>query len=152
MLGSLGWSAYASVLLARKNLASAANPRLRSAKVVQNQGFDIFGLNDNLLLKGAEYSAEYNLGNTVTYDPSWYRCEAVLVNGPWSQIAEYGRGITSDYPIWNLYYYEYVVKRGLEATWTAQARDEEGFEGLYTGGPTRDEHPSWGGLIWAVET
>ncbi|KAK5171487.1 uncharacterized protein LTR77_004632 [Saxophila tyrrhenica] len=131
--GSLGWTAYA-------------------AKVAQSRGVDMFGLDDQLLLKGAEYTAKYNLNQSVPYDPSWFRCEAVLVDGPWSQIAIYGREITSNYPIWNLYYYEYVVKRGLKAPWTQKAKQVEGLEGPYTGGAVRDEHPSWGGLIWALES
>ncbi|KAI6914780.1 hypothetical protein KC318_g466 [Hortaea werneckii] len=130
--GGVGWSAY-------------------GAKVAQSQGFDLFKIEDHLLLKAAEYTAKYNLGHNVTFDPSWYRCEAVLVNGPWHTIAEENRGVTSNRPIWDLLYYEYAVKRGLQTPWVSQAREAEGFEGAYSNGPVRDEDPSWGGLIWAME-
>ncbi|KAH1593581.1 hypothetical protein KXX44_008052 [Aspergillus fumigatus] len=125
-MSGLGWAAYA-------------------ARVGQSQGVDLYGLGDNLLLKGAEYAAKYNLNETVEYDPKWYRCEAVLVNGPWDTISESKRGVTNQNPIWDIFYYQYVVKRKLKAPWTTKAKNAEGFEGAIPG----DDHPSWGELIWA---
>lgn len=81
----------------------------------------------------------------VKYDPKWYRCEAVLVNGPWDTISEEKRGVTNQNPIWDIFYYQYVVKRQLRAPWTTKAKEAEGFEGAIP----RDDHPSWGELIWA---
>ncbi|KAJ5708162.1 chondroitin AC/alginate lyase [Penicillium malachiteum] len=118
-----------------------------AAKTAQSQGSDLFNLGDNLLLKGSEYTAKYNLNYTVDYDPSWYRCEAVLVNGPWETISEENRGITNQRPIWDMIYYEYVVKRGLHAPYTAEAFKAEGFEGrVFT---NIDDLPSWGSLVFA---
>ncbi|KAL3495091.1 chondroitin AC/alginate lyase [Aspergillus germanicus] len=125
-MSGLGWAAYA-------------------ARVGQSQGFDFYGLGDSLLLKGAEYAAKYNLNETVPYDPSWYRCEAVLVNGPWSEISEEKRGVTNANPVWDVLYYQYVKKRGKKAPWTTKAWEEEGFEGAVSS----NDHPSWGDLIWA---
>ncbi|KAL4901438.1 hypothetical protein BDW74DRAFT_187676 [Aspergillus multicolor] len=125
-MSGIGWAAYA-------------------ARVGQSQGIDLYELGDDLLLKGAEYAAKYNLNESVSYDPSWYRCEAVLVNGPWKTISEDKRGVTNANPIWDVLYYEYVKKRGKDAPWTAKAKDEEGFEGAVTS----NDHPSWGDLIWA---
>lgn len=125
-MSGLGWAAYA-------------------ARVGQSQGVDLYGLGNSLLLKGAEYAARYNLNETVTYDPNWYRCEAVLVNGPWDTISEEKRGVTNQNPIWDIFYYQYVVKRKLKAPWTTKAKEAEGFEGTISG----DDHPSWGELIWA---
>jgi alpha-galactosidase len=107
----------------------------------------LFKLGDNILLKGSEYTAKYNLNYTVEYDPSWYRCEAVLVDGPWRAISEEDRGITNQRPVWGMMYYEYVVKRGLHAPYTTEAFKAEGYEGqVFT---NVDDLPSWGSLVFA---
>ncbi|KAJ5663319.1 hypothetical protein N7507_004050 [Penicillium longicatenatum] len=116
-----------------------------AARVAQTQGADLYKLGDNLLLKASEYSAAYNLNQTVSYDPAWHRCEAVLVGGPWPTIAEYNRGVSNALPAWDILYYQYVVKRKLKAPWTSQAQSEEGLEGAVSS----NDLPSWGGLIWA---
>ncbi|WYZ38279.1 hypothetical protein EsH8_III_000193 [Colletotrichum jinshuiense] len=117
----------------------------QAARVAQSQGSDLYSQGDNLLLKGAEYTAKFNLNQTVAYDPKWYRCEAVLVNGPWAAISQDKRGVTASNPMWDIIYYQYLVKRGLEAPWTDKAKTTVGPEGRLTG----SDHPSWGGLIWA---
>jgi hypothetical protein len=89
-------------------------------RVIKNPGDDLFGFNNNLLLRGAEYTTQYNLNNTVTYDPKVFRCEAVLVGGPWTEIATANRGI--GVPAWDIIYYEYVVARGDRARWTTKAK------------------------------
>ncbi|KAL5339329.1 chondroitin AC/alginate lyase [Aspergillus crustosus] len=124
-MSGLGWAAYA-------------------ARVGQSQNLDLYSLGDNLLLKGAEYAAKFNLNESVEYDPKWFRCEAVLVNGPWDEISEEKRGVTNINPVWGILYYEYVKKRKLRAPWTSKAKEEEGFEGAAS-----NDHPSWGDLIWA---
>lgn len=107
----------------------------------------MFRLGDNLLLKGAEYTAKYNLNYTVEYDPLWYRCEAVLVDGPWKTISEANRGITNQRPVWDMLYYEYAVKRRLHAPYTEEAAKAEGFEGRVN--TNVDDLPSWGSLVFA---
>jgi hypothetical protein len=67
----------------------------QAARVIQSQGRDVYGLDDNLLLKGAEYVARYNLGEDVKYDRNFYRCEAILVNGPWAEPSAIGRGVSA---------------------------------------------------------
>ncbi|KAI8200912.1 hypothetical protein KHU50_006299 [Colletotrichum sp. SAR 10_65] len=116
-----------------------------AARVAQSQGSDLYSQGDNLILKGAEYTAKFNLNETVEYDPKWFRCEAVLVGGPWAAISQEKRGVTADNPMWDIVYYQYVVKRGLEAPWTTKAKQTVGPEGPLS----RVDHPSWGGLIWA---
>ncbi|KAL5356447.1 chondroitin AC/alginate lyase [Aspergillus floccosus] len=125
-MAGLSWAAYAS-------------------RVGQSQGVDFFSLGKNLLLKGAEYTAKYNLNETVPYDPKWYRCEAVLVDGPWATISDAKRGVSNVRPVWDIFYYEYVVKRHIEAPWVSKAKGTAGFEGAISGA----DHPSWGDLIWA---
>ncbi|PYH86189.1 chondroitin AC/alginate lyase [Aspergillus uvarum CBS 121591] len=127
-MSGIGWSAY-------------------GARVGLSQGVNLFEVGDNLLLKAAEYAAKYNLNSTVIYDPKWSRCEAVLVNGPWEVISAENRGVSNKIPIWDLLYYQYVVKQKATAPWTTKAQDYEGFEGAVSS----NDHPSWGGLIWAAE-
>lgn len=64
-----------------------------AARTVQSQGGDLYSLGNNLLLKAAEYSAKYNLNYTVPFDRKFYRCEAILINGPWSEPSPISRGI-----------------------------------------------------------
>lgn len=129
----------------------------QAARTVQSQGGDLYGIGNNLLLKGAEYAAQYNLGNDVPYDPKFYRCEAILINGPWSQISPITRGIgiipstgAMSAPIWDMIYYQYVKKRGLKSPWLEKAKaayDAAGGEGHQT----IDDQPSWGNLLWAYD-
>jgi hypothetical protein len=44
-------------------------------------------------MKAAEYAAQYNLGYDVPYDPTFYRCEAILINGPWAAPSNITRGV-----------------------------------------------------------
>lgn len=117
-------------------------------RTAQSQGIDLYGLGDNLLLKAAEYAAKFNMNGTVSYDPGWFRCEAVLVGGPWLNISKNAFGITNQVPIWDHMYYQYVVKRNCKAPWTTAAREVEGFEGVHSKTSLND-HPSWGELIWS---
>ncbi|MCP3727455.1 alginate lyase family protein [Paraburkholderia sp. CNPSo 3272] len=72
-----------------------------------NQGDDLFGYDSNRLLKGAEYAAQYNLGQDVPY--TLYSDS--LATQP--EISSGSRGDTR--PIWELLYNHYVVLRKLKA-------------------------------------
>ncbi|KAM0456360.1 hypothetical protein ACHAPV_007302 [Trichoderma viride] len=133
--GALGWTAEA-------------------ARIMQSQGTDVYSLGDNLLLKAAEYTAKYNLGYDVPYDPKFYRCEAVLINGPWAMPSNISRGVVTPPPkVWDILYYQYVVKRGLRAPYTTKMKltiNGLGGEGN-PGTSSPDDHPSWGDLIWSYD-
>lgn len=103
----------------------------------------MYALEDNLLLKGAEYTAKFNLNETVPYDPKFFRCEAVLVNGPWDGISENKKGFNS--PMWDIIYFQYHVKRGIQTPWTEKARAAYGPERHFTGA----DQSSWGDLVWS---
>jgi hypothetical protein len=129
----------------------------QAARTVQSQGGDLYGMGDNLILKGAEYAAKYNLGYDVPYDPKFYRCEAILINGPWAKISNITRGIgivdgKLTEPIWDIIYYQYAVKRGLPAPWTTQAKKTyDVAAGGGEGHQTINDQPSWGDLIWSYD-
>lgn len=127
---ALGWTALAS----------------RTAK---NQGYDLFAHSDFLLSLGAEHAAKYNMNETVPYDPTFFRCEAVLVKGPWTNISSNQRGITPDRAVWDILYYTGKA-RGRDVTWVTKAKnvsDAMGGEGT----PTKsiNDMPGWGDLLWA---
>lgn len=83
-----------------------------------NQGDDLFSLLNNRLSIGYEYTARYNLGYSVHYNESFYRCDAFLVNGPWPIISNVTRGQWR--PIWELGYAHYVSTKGLSMPYTLQ--------------------------------
>ncbi len=72
-----------------------------------NQGDDLFGYDDNRVLRGAEYAAQYNLGEDVPYT-SYANSDVTQ-----STISSAGRGDAR--PIWELLYNHYVVLKGLDA-------------------------------------
>jgi hypothetical protein len=128
-----------------------------AARTVQNQGYDLYRYEDDLLLKGTEYTAKYNLNETVAYDEKFRRCEAVLVNGPWKNISIDKRGIGEFSPtgarsqaVWDLLHYS-AVAYGLKDPWTAKAKIAnsavKGEEGL-----TGNDMPGWGDLLFAVKS
>ncbi len=76
-----------------------------------NQSDDLFGYQNNRILKGIEYIAKYNLGNDVPYTP--YSNSDVTQ----SIISEKGRGDIR--PVWELFYNHYVVLKGLSAPYVS---------------------------------
>ena len=77
-----------------------------------NQGDDLFGYDDNRVLKGAEYVAQYNLGTDVPFAP--------YTNSDVTQpkISDTGRGGVR--PIWELLCNHYVVLKGLKAPYVEE--------------------------------
>ncbi|WP_236652910.1 alginate lyase family protein [Chitinophaga vietnamensis] len=73
-----------------------------------NQGDDMYGYDDNRFLKGAEYVAAYNLGDSVAFKP-YTNCVGVVQN----VISSGSRGNTR--PVWELVYNHYVNRKGLAA-------------------------------------
>ncbi len=88
-----------------------------------NQGDDLYGYEDNRFLKGIEYVAKYNLGDSVPY-VTYSNCTGVVQ----TVISPDGRGTIR--PEWELLYNHYVNIKGLSAPYTqlfaAQVRPEGG--------------------------
>ena len=87
-----------------------------------SQGDDLFGYEDNRVLRGAEYVAQYNLGHDVPYTS--------YTNSDVTQpiISDHARGNVR--PIWELIYNHYVVLKHLSApgveAFARQVRPEGG--------------------------
>ncbi|WP_309240605.1 alginate lyase family protein [Paraburkholderia youngii] len=90
------------------------------------QGDDLFGYDDNRLLKGAEYAAQYNLGHDMPY---------TLYSDSLATQPSISPGSRGDMrPIWELLYNHYVVLKKLKApgvTAYAQRVRPEGGGGDY---------------------
>lgn len=69
-------------------------------------------------MTGFEYTAAYNLGNTVAYDASFQRCDADLLGGPFAAISTSTRGTFR--PIYELAYAHYVTIKGLTMPYSLQ--------------------------------
>lgn len=91
-------------------------------QLAENQGDDIWGFNDNIILKASEYVAKYNVANLdVPYklyswhegDP-WSGCGVKTTELP--TIGSSGRG--SKRPQWELIYNHYVKLKGKSATYS----------------------------------
>jgi hypothetical protein len=80
------------------------------AQVAWNQGLDLFGYDNNRLLAGAEYLAQYNLWHTVNFSP-FNDC----VNDNEYYISINGHGRLDDRPVYALFYNHYGVLEGLSA-------------------------------------
>lgn len=88
-----------------------------------NQGEDLYGFDDNRALKGFEYVAKYNLGDSVPY-ATYDNCDRVNQTA----IASDGRGGVR--PGWELLLNHYVRRKGLAAPnlqrYAEQVRPEGG--------------------------
>jgi len=81
-----------------------------AATSAYNQGVDLFAYSSNLLLAGAEYSAQYNQNLSVPYT-KFNNCDNVQQY--WISIN--GRDRLDDRPVWELIYNHYNVLQGLNS-------------------------------------
>ncbi|MHB1037821.1 MAG: alginate lyase family protein [Pirellulales bacterium] len=101
------------------------------------QGVDLYGARQNRLALGYEYTAKYNLGNDVPYQP--YRSFQGRYNYPAISVVSRGRFSA----IYERVYHHYHDRLGLEMPFTKRVLDQ-----------TRPEkwnlqHASWGTLMFA---
>ncbi|MGZ0147752.1 alginate lyase family protein [Kribbella sp. WER1] len=112
------------------------------AAVAWNQGIDLFGHLDDRILRGFEYTAAYNLGDSVPFTADLDRTGKYIK----TVISPINRGVFQ--PIYELVYAHYVSRRGLSAPnaervlFRGGARNVEG---------NSDDHPAWGTFTQARE-
>lgn len=104
------------------------------------QGVDLYGAYDNRLLKGIEYTAKYNLGFDVPYEPYI----SFKARYKYRTISDKGRGRLR--PLYERVYNHYHNRMGLEMPFAKQAVDNVRPE---AGG--RSSLP-WGTLMFAGQT
>jgi fibronectin type 3 domain-containing protein/regulation of enolase protein 1 (concanavalin A-like superfamily) len=115
-----------------------------TAAVASNQGVDLFGHSDDRILKGFEYTARYNLGDSsvpfvADLDRTGKYIKTVIATGNRGQFQ----------PIYELAYGHYVSRRGLQAPYLEQVVFRNGSR--FVEG-TNDDHPGWGTLTQAKPT
>lgn len=86
-----------------------------TCEIAWNQGVDLYSAHDNRLLKGFEYTAKYNLGFDVPYEP--YRSFEGRYH--YKSISEKGRGRLR--PMYEKVLNHYENRKDLEAKFTRQA-------------------------------
>lgn len=109
-----------------------------ACEIAWNQGVDLYGVADNRLLRGFEYTAKYNLGGEVPFVPG------KDTTGKYK-----ARKISDDHrgefrPIYEMVWNHYVQRRHLPAPFTRQAAEKIRPEGPASGA----DHPGFGTLLF----
>jgi hypothetical protein len=115
-------------------------------EVAWKQGVDLYSAEDNLLLRGIEYTAKFMLGDD---DVPFVELPPL----PWKTISQQDRGVYA--PIYEAAYQHYVHRKGLEMPFTARiiAHDSVLLVNRKTPGPYRPEPSSPNtGLCWGTLT
>lgn len=113
-----------------------------ACEIAWQQGVDLYGAEQNRLLAGFEYTARYNLGEDVPFEPfvdatGQYRHEA---------ISDKGRGELR--PIYEQVWNHYERRRGLSAAFTRRAAEKLRPEAAAQTG----DHPGFGTLLFTLDT
>lgn len=113
-----------------------------------HQGDDLYGYDDNRVLKGAEYTAKYNFsGLSVPFEP-YNNCE----NWSSTVISDDGKGGLR--PIWARLYNHYAKRKGLTATYVELAKrvhNPEGGGGDYGPNSGGFDNLGFGTLMYSLE-
>lgn len=105
------------------------------AQMGENQGLDIYGYNDNMILKGAEYVAKFNAARLSVPFTTYTNC----VNETHTTAADdAGRGQIR--PVWERIYNHYTKDKGITARYIKIAKDIG-----YPEGGSGDLNPNSGG-------
>ncbi|WP_324680705.1 DUF4979 domain-containing protein [Hymenobacter sp. GOD-10R] len=106
------------------------------------QGIDFYGASNNAILRGYEYTARYNLGNTVPYVTAYDYCERNYTDQTPEAISANGRG---DFrAVFEIAYNHYVFRKGLTMPFTLQVLGRVGPEGA----PAGADNPGYGSLLF----
>ncbi len=108
-----------------------------ACEVAWKQGVDLYGALGNRLALGFEYTAQYNLGQTVRFQP--YRSIDGAYNYP--SISAIGRG--NFQPVYEKVYHHYHDLKGMPMPFTLQVVNKMRPEGYNI------DHIPWGSLMFA---
>ena len=100
------------------------------------QGDDLYGAFDNRVAVGFEYTAKYNLGEQVDYEP----VPDLFGKNLYTVISEKGRGNLR--PVFEKIYHHYHDRKGLEMKYTKMLLDKIRPEGFHW------DHSSFGTLFY----
>ena len=108
-----------------------------AAEIAWKQGVDLYGTFENRLLLGYEYTAKFNLGHEVRYEPY----QSVEGRYHYESISDRGRGRFSS--IYERVHHHYWVRKGLEMPFTQQVIEKIEPE------PWQYQFASWSTLMSA---
>ncbi|USQ86191.1 alginate lyase family protein [Streptomyces phaeoluteigriseus] len=115
-----------------------------------NQGEDLYGYDDNRVMKCAQYVAKYNLGQSVPFTPYSWGSGTNCAYNEHTVISASGRGQLR--PIWDVLHYHYARRRGLPVPYiTAMAERvrPEGGGGDYGPNSGGYDQLGFGTLLYA---
>ena len=101
-----------------------------AAEVAWQQGIDLYGWSDNLVLKGHEYTARYGLGDDVPYEDYLDRTGKYGLGGRnnhYTKISTISRG--SFWPIFERPFQHYTKRRGVAALYSGRVVEKKRPEG-----------------------
>jgi hypothetical protein len=105
-----------------------------------HQGIDLYGMLENRLLTGFEYTAKYNLGGDVPFVPDMDQ------TGKYRHTVNSPRG--SLRPVYEQIYNHYTKRRGVDAPWTARAAAKLRPDGA----AFQADHTGFGSLLYTRES
>ena len=105
-----------------------------------HQGLDLYGAEDNRLLRGFEYTAQYNLGQDVPFTPY----TDLTGKSKARVISRQGRGRLR--PLYEMVWNHYERRRGVPAPFTKQAAGKIRPEGAAWSA----DHPGFGTLLFSL--
>lgn len=111
-----------------------------ACQVGWNQGLDMYGADDNRLLRGFEYTARFNLGQDVPFTPH----TDTTGKYSWSVISQTGRGKLR--PIYEMVWNHYGVLKALAAPYTKMAAEKLRPEGA----GFQADHVGFGTLLFTL--
>jgi hypothetical protein len=115
-------------------------------QIAWNQGIDLFGYDNNRLLRGWECVAKYNLGYDVPYFP--HRTHSL--NYTEAEVSTSGR--PSLPPMWELIYHHYAHRKGIATPYVKEAADRVRPEGGPHGGhPSAYDRFGFGTLAYSLD-
>lgn len=123
------------VMLALGSMAELAEMGIK-------QGIDLYAASGNAIMRGYEYTAKYNLGQSVEYQTAYDYCEKNYSDYTPEAISANGRGQFR--PVFEIAYNHYVVRKGLQMPWTLQVMSAMGPEGA----PAGADNPGYGSLFF----
>lgn len=127
------------VMLAIGSLAELAEMALK-------QGVDLYSANNNAIMRGYEYTAQYNLGLDVPYQTSYDYCEKNYQDYTPTAISSNGRGDLR--AVFEIAYNHYVYRKGLTMPQTMNVLAKMGPEGA----PFGADNPGYGSLLFYLNS
>ncbi|EJL63671.1 DUF4979 domain-containing protein [Flavobacterium sp. CF136] len=116
------------------------------AEMALKQGVDLYATNNNAIMRGYEYTSQYNLGLDVPYQTSYDYCEKNYADYTPTAISSTGRGAFR--AVFEIAYNHYVYRKGIAMPQTKAVLGQMGPEGA----PFGADNPGYGSLFFYLNT